>query len=145
MKTTIIEVGLSTARLSDVQALLGACLHETGDTLIGRQEYDDMTLLVVLVLHDTTQYIIDMLSAALRQELVNSFQIVNCQLFKVAFRQGSIQATMGRFPLHMGESWFLATNEENAAYICLNSPQLNQEQISWLATQTSITLWHKAP
>lgn len=144
MKTNIIEVGLSTARLSDVQPLLEACLRETGDMLIGRQEYDDMVLLVVRLLHDTMQYHIDMLSAALRQERVDSFQIVNCQLFKVAFRQGSIQAIMSHFPLRMGESWFPATDEENAAYICLISPQLSQEQVSWLATQTSITLWNKA-
>ena len=144
MKANIIEVGLLTDKLAEVQPPLEVCLRETGDILIGYQAYDDMTLLVVRLLSDTVQCHIDTLAAFFRKELINSFQIVNCQLFKVVFRQGSMQTTMSRFPLHMGESWFPAADEESAAYLCLNSPQLSQEQVAWLATQTSISLWQKA-
>ena len=144
MKAKIIEVGLPTNNLAEVQPTLEACLRETGDVLIGYQTYDDMTLLVVRLLDDTMQCHIDTLSTAFRQELIDSFQIVNCQLFKVVLRQGNIQSMMRHFPLRMGESWFPATDEENAAYLCLNSPQISQEQVAWLATQTSIALLRQA-
>ena len=144
MKARIIEVGLPTNNLAEVQPTLEACLRETGDILIGYQAYDDMTLLVVRLLDDTMQCHINTLSTAFRQELIDSFQIVSCQLFKVVIRQGNLQTTMRHFPLRMGESWFPATEEENGAYLCLNSPQLSQEQVAWLATQTSIALLRQA-
>ena len=144
MKASIIEVGLPTNKVGEVQPALEDCLRETGDILIGYQVYDDLTLLVVRLLHDTIHCHLDTLTAAFSQELINSFQIINCQLFKVVFRQGSAQAALSNFPLHMGESWFAAADEENAAYLCLNSSQLSQEQVAWLATQTAIALWRQA-
>lgn len=144
MSARIIEVGLSTNRLAEIQPTLEACLRDTGDILIGHQEYDDLTLLVVRLLGDTMQCHLDILSAALRTELINSFQVVNCQLFKVVFRQERAKMSLRDFPLHVGESWFTAADDEKAAYLCLDSPQLTQKQITWLATQTSIAQWTKA-
>jgi len=144
MKARVIEVGLSTNRLAEIQPTLEACLRDTGDILIGHQVYDDLTLLVVRLLGDTMQCHLDILSAALHAELINSFQVINCQLFKVVFRQESAKMSLRDFPLHVGESWFTAANEEKAAYLCLDSPQLNQQQITWLAAQTAIAQWTKA-
>lgn len=144
MRANLIEVGLPTDKLAEVQSTLEACLQETGDTLIGYQVYNDLTLLVVRLLQDTVQCHLDTLSTAFHQELINSFQVIKCQLFKVVFRQGNVQEALHNFPLHMGESWFAAADEENAAYLCLNSSQLSQEQVSWLALQTTIALWRQA-
>lgn len=144
MKASIIEIGLSTNKLVDVQGTLEACLQETGDILIGHQTYDDLTLLVVRLFNDTLQYHLKTLCAALRKELICSFQVVNCQLFKVVFQQADAKTALKEFPLHVGESWFPAANEEKAAYLCLDSPYLSQQQISWLATQTAIVQWTKA-
>ena len=47
MKTNIIEVGLPTDKLAEMQPVFERCLQETGDRLIGLQVYDDQTLLVV--------------------------------------------------------------------------------------------------
>ena len=144
MKTNIIEVGLITDKLAQVQPTLEACLRETGDVLIGHQVYDDLTLLVVRLFSDTIQLHLETLSAAFRKELVNSFQVVNCQLFKVVFKYESATISLRNFPLHVGESWFAAADEANAAYLCLISPHLSQGQISWLAAQTAIAQWTKA-
>jgi hypothetical protein len=144
MKARIIEVGLFTSKLNEVQPSLERCLRETGDLLIGYQTFDDLTLLVVRLIHDTVQCHLDTLTAAFHADLINSFQIISCQLFKVVFRPKDAQTALRAFPLHMGESWFPAVDEENAAYLCLNSPQLSQDQISWLATQTEIALWRQA-
>lgn len=144
MKARIIEVGLSTNKLAKIQPALQACLQETGDMLIGHQTYDDLTLLVVRLLGDTMQCHLDTLSTAFRTELINSFQVVNCQLFKVVFRQESAKTSLRNFPLHVGESWFTAADEDKAAYLCLDSPQLSQEQIAWLSSQTAIAQWIKA-
>lgn len=144
MRTRIIEVGLTTNKLAEFQPTLEACLRDTGDILIGHQVYDDLTLLVVRLLGDTMQWHLDTLSAALRAELINSFQVVSCQLFKVVFRQESAKMALRDFPLHVGESWFTAAGEEKAAYLCLDSLQLSQQQITWLATQTAIAQWTKA-
>lgn len=144
MRASIIEIGLPTSAMASVQSALEACLQETGDMLIGHQVYDDLTLLVVRLLGDTVQLHLDILSAAFRQELINSFQVVSCQLFKVVFRQASAKMSLRDFPLHVGESWFTAANEENAAYICLTSPQLSQEQIAWLSRQITVVQWIQA-
>jgi hypothetical protein len=141
MKTTLIEVGLLTNKLTEVQPALETCLRETGDALIGHQVYDDLTLLVVRLLSDTIQCHLDTLSTALRLELIDSFQVIHCQLFKVVFKQKSATASLKDFPLHISESWFAAAEEENTAYLCLTSPHLSQAQISWLATQPAIALW----
>jgi len=144
MRTRIIEVGLATNKLAEVQPTLEACLRDTGDILIGHQVYDDLTLLVVRLLGDTMQCHLDILSTALRAELIYSFQVVSCQLFKVVFRQENAKMSLRDFPLHVGESWFTAADEEKAAYLCLNSRQLSQQQVTWLATQTAIAQWTTA-
>ncbi len=144
MKTSIIEIGLPTQKLTEVQAELEGCLREQGDTIIGYQVYDDLTLLVVRLADNTVQRYLDTLSAAFHKELISSFQVVHCHLFKVVFRQESTKMALREFPLRVGESWFAAVDNEAAAYICLDSPYLSQEQIAWLATQPAIIQWTQA-
>lgn len=144
MKASIIEIGLPTDKVAEVRLALEASLQETGDTLIGQQVYDDLTLLVIRLFSNMLQSHLTTLSEVLSKELIHSFQVVHCQLFKVVFREESARVSLRDFPLHMGESWFEAADEENAAYLCLDSPYLSQEQISWLATQTAIAQWTKS-
>lgn len=143
MKASIIEVGLPTSNLLQVQPAVEACLRETDDVLIGRQIYDDQVLLVVRMFGDTMQCHLEVLTRAFHNKLIDSFQVVTCHLFKIVFNDGSHQEALRGFPLHPGESWFLAVEEQHAAYLCLLSPQLNQEQISWLAEQKAIIQWTK--
>ena len=145
MKTSIIEVGLPTDKVSTVQPALEQCLLETGDVLIGHQVYDDLTLFVVRLLSDTIQCHLKTLSGAFDEQLIDSFQIVACHLFKVVFTDDGYRSTLRGFPLHAGESWFMAAGDKKAAYLCLNSPYPNQEQISWLTDQTAIAQWTKEP
>lgn len=144
MKASIIEVGLPTGKIPQVQPAIEACLRETGDVLIGRQVYDDETLLVVRMFGDTIQCHLKILTEAFHNNQIDSFQVVTCHLFKVVFKDESSQNALRGFPLHPGESWFQAADEQHAAYLCLLFPQLNQEQISWLARQKSIVQWTKA-
>ncbi len=141
MKTSIIEVGLATDKLAETQPIFEQCLLETGDLLIGCQVYDDQTLLVVRLFGDNLPMHLKTLTSAYRNKQVDSFQIVACYLFKVVFKHDSFEETMRQFPLHMGESWFTAVQGPNAAYLCLNGPQLSQKQITWLAQETSIVQW----
>ncbi|MGH2508739.1 MAG: hypothetical protein ACRDHZ_15240 [Ktedonobacteraceae bacterium] len=141
MKTSIIEIGLPTNKLTEMQAVFEQCLQETGDLLIGRQIYADQALLVVRLFGDNIPRHLETLTPAFRNEQVDSFQIVSCHLFKVVFKHNHFEATMQQFPLHMGESWFTAAQEINAAYLCLNGPQLSQQQIAWLVQETSIAQW----
>ena len=143
MRTNLIEIGLPTGNVAEVQHALEARLVETGDILIGQQNYDDQTLLVVRLFSDTIQSHLKTLSIAFRNQQIHSFQVVSCHLFKVVFNQDSYQNALRDFPLHADESWFSALAEKRAAYLCLNFPYLSQEQISWLATQTSIAQWSK--
>lgn len=145
MKANIIEVGLPTGNIPQVQPVMETCLRETGDVLIGRQIYDDETLFVVRLFGDTMQCHLKILAEAFHNKQIDSFQVVTCYLFKVVFKDESYQSTLRGFPLNPGESWFLAADEQRAAYLCLLSPQLNQEQISWLARQTSIVQWTREP
>lgn len=145
MKTSIIEIGLPTSNIPRVQPALETCLQETGDALIGQQIYDDQTLFVVRITGDTLQNHLKTLSAAFREKLVDSFQLIACYLFKVAFKDESYQTLLRDFPLHPGESWFPAANEARTAYLCLSRPHLSQEQTSWLAMQTSIAQWSREP
>ncbi len=145
MKASIIEIGLPTGNIPQVQPVIEACLRETGDVLIGRQIYDDETLFVVRLFGDTIQYHLKLLVEAFHNKQIDSFQVVTCHLFKVVFKDESYQSALRGFPLHPGESWFLAADEQRAAYLCLLSPQLNQEQISWLARQKSIVQWTREP
>lgn len=141
MKTSIIEVALPTANVSAIQSVLEQCLLETGDLLIGRQTYDDQTLLVVRMLGDSIPAHLKMLAPAFYNEQIDSFQIIACHLFKIVFKTTVYENTLRRFPLHMGESWFASSEEKNTAYLCLNVPHLRQEQICWLTTETSIARW----
>jgi hypothetical protein len=141
MKTNIIEVGLPTDKVSVVQPALEECLIETGDQLIGHQAYDEQTLFVVRLLSDTLQCHLKILSSAFQEQMLDSFQIVSCYLFKVAFKDSDYANTLREFPFQIGESWFKSADEEQAAYLCLNLPYLNQSQTAWLATQTSIAQW----
>jgi hypothetical protein len=143
MRASIIEVGLPTSNLLLVHPAVEACLRKTGDVLIGRQIYDDQALLVVRLFGDTVQCHLEMLSEAFHKNQIDSFQVVTCHLFKVVFKDEGYQHALRGFPLHPGESWFLAVEEPYAAYLCLLSPQLDQEQISWLAAQKSIVQWTK--
>src|SRR5579883_397284 len=141
MKASIIEVGLPTGNIPQVQPVMEACLRETGDILVGKQVYDDETLFVVRLFSDSIQSHLKILVEAFHKKLIDSFQIVNCHLFKVVFKDESYPDVLRSFPLHPGESWFQAADEPRAAYLCLLSPQLKQEQISWLAQQKSIVQW----
>jgi hypothetical protein len=141
MRASIIEVGLPTGNIPQVQPVMEACLRETGDILVGRQVYDDETLFVVRLFGDSIQYHLKILVEAFHKKLIDSFQIVNCHLFKVVFKDESYPSVLRGFPLHPGESCFQAADEPRAAYLCLLSPQLTQEQISWLAQQKSIVQW----
>lgn len=141
MKTCIIEIGLPTDKLAEMQPLFEQCVRETGDLLLGRQIYDDQTLLVIRLFGDNVPRHLTTLTPAFRNEQVDSFQIVSCYLFKVVFKHDHFEEIMRRFPLHMGESWFTAAQEDNAAYLCLNGPQLSRPQIAWLAQETSIAQW----
>jgi len=141
MKASIIEVGLPTGNVPQVQPVVEACLRETGDVLVGRQVYDEETLFVVRLFSDSIQYHLKILVEAFRKKLIDSFQIVNCHLFKIVFKDESYPGVLRGFPLHPGESWFQAADEARAAYLCLLSSQLTQEQISWLAQQKSIVRW----
>ncbi|HEY1353207.1 MAG TPA: hypothetical protein VGF67_26640 [Ktedonobacteraceae bacterium] len=143
MKASIIEVGLPTSNLLQVHPAVEACLRKTGDVLIGRQIYDDQALLVVRLFGDTAQCHLEFLSRAFHDHQIDSFQLVTCHLFKMVFKGEGYQDILRSFPLHPGESWFLAAEEQRAAYLCLLTPQLNQEQISWLAEQKSIVQWTK--
>lgn len=143
MKASIIEVGLPTCNLLQVHPAVEACLRETGDVLIGRQIYDDQALLVIRLFGDTMQCHLEVLSRAFHNNQIDSFQVVTCHLFKVVFKSEDYQDVLRGFPLHPGESWFLAATEQHAAYLCLLFPQLNQEQIAWLAAQKSIVQWTK--
>jgi hypothetical protein len=49
------------------------------------------------------------------------------------------ESALSSFPLHEGEEWYLGA--ENTAYLCVQSPQLSDEQISWLVTNTAIATW----
>jgi hypothetical protein len=144
MKTHIITIGLSANKRAEVQAELADCLREHGGTTIGYQMYDDLTLLVVRPADETFQKYFDTLATAMRKELITSFQVVYCQIFKVIFRHEGAKSSLKNFPLRVGESWCIAAEEETAVYICLDSPNLSQEQIAWLATQTAIAQWTKA-
>ena len=145
MKTSIIEVGLPTDKVSTVFPALQQCLLETGDILIGHQVYEDLTLFVVRLLSNTLQSHLKTLSSAYDGHLIDSFQVIACHMFKVVFTDDGYQDALRNFPLHAGESWFRTADTDKAAYLCLNSSYLNQEQIAWLATQTSITQWTKEP
>jgi len=145
MKASIIEVGLPTSNIPQVQPVLEACLRETGDVLIGQQVYDEETLFVVRLFGDTVQCHLKVLAGAFRNNQIDSFQVVTCYLFKVVFKDESHQNALRSFPLHPGESWFQAAGEQRTAYLCLLRPQLNQEQISWLARQQSIVQWTREP
>lgn len=145
MKTSIIEVGLPTDKVSTVLPVLQQCLLETGDTLIGHQIYDDLTLFVVRLQGETLQSHLKTLSRAYDEHLVDSFQVIACHLFKLVFADDNQQDTLNNFPLHAGESWFQAADTTKAAYLCLNSPYLSQEQITWLAAQILITQWTREP
>lgn len=141
MKTSIIEIGLSTDKLAEMQPIFEQCVRETGAMLIGCQIYDDQTLLVVRVFGDNVPRHLETLTPAFRNEQVDSFQVVSCHLFKVVFKHSHFETIMRKFPLHMGESWFTAAQETNAAYLCLNGPRLSKQQITWLAQETSIMQW----
>jgi hypothetical protein len=143
MKISIIEVGLPTDKVPMIQPALEECLIETGDQLIGHQIYDDQTLFVVRLLSDTLQCHLKTLSTAFRENLLDSFQIIGCYLFKVAFQNDDYRNSLRDFPFHIGEAWFTSASEEKSAYLCLNSPNLSQSQVAWLAQQTSITQWTK--
>ena len=145
MKASIIEVGLPTDKIPQVQPVLEACLRETGDVLIGQQVYDEETLFVVRLFGDTVQCHLKVLAEALHNNQIDSFQVVTCHLFKIVFKEESDQNALRGFPLHPGESWFLSANEPRTAYLCLLLSQLKQEQVSWLATQKSIVQWTREP
>ncbi len=138
MKTSIIEVGLSTEKIPEVQSNLERCLSQTGDRIIGHQVYDDQTLIVVRLLSDTMHYHIKTLSTAFRQEQINSFQFIACYPFKITFRNEQYEEDLQRFPWSAGESWFKAADDGQSVYLCLNADQLDKKKISWLAQQTSI-------
>ena len=143
MKASIIEVGLPTDNVPVILPDLEQCLIETGDLLIGHQIYDDQTLFVIRLLSDTLQCHLKTLSTAFHEDLLDSFQVVGCHLFKVVFDNDEDKSSLRNFPLHIGESWVAAANEEKSAYLCLNVPHLTQKQVGWLATQTSIVQWTK--
>lgn len=143
MKTNIIEIGLPTGNVAELQLTLEEHLVQTGDVLIGHQNYDDQTLLVVRLFSNTIHQHLEMLSTAFHKKQIHSFQVIACYLFKIVFNHDNYQHILRDFPLHAGESWFSARAEERTAYLCLNFPYLSQEQISWLAMQTSIAQWSK--
>lgn len=43
------------------------------------------------------------------------------------------------FPFRAGEEWYLGS--ENSAYLCVQSPQLSDKQLAWLATNAAIAEW----
>jgi hypothetical protein len=142
MKTNIIEIGLPTDNIPRVQPTLEENLRETGGLLIGRQVYEDQTLLVIQLMNDhALQFHINALSTAFHQKQISSYQIISCHLFKVVFTRDNYQELLEAFPLQVGEAWFEAAEEKRSAYLCLKLPHLSQLQIYWLATETSIIQW----
>jgi hypothetical protein len=49
------------------------------------------------------------------------------------------ESALSSFPLREGEEWYLGA--EKTAYLCVQSHQLSDEQISWLNTSTDIATW----
>jgi hypothetical protein len=49
------------------------------------------------------------------------------------------ESALSSFPLREGEEWYLGA--EKTAYLCVQSPPLSDEQISWLVTNTDIATW----
>lgn len=134
MPTRLIEIGIPTEKLSIVKPLFELCLKNTGDLLIGMHSYEDHTLIVVQLINDTLQTHLQTLYQAFQQDMVSSFQIISCSLLRLRIQSDNIVGLMRSFPLDEGESWFLASDDAQSAYLCLRHAWVNQDQWTWFNT-----------
>ncbi|HET8844381.1 MAG TPA: hypothetical protein VFN35_23135 [Ktedonobacteraceae bacterium] len=141
MKVSIIEIGLPTSNIPQVQSILEKS-QAAGGQLIGRQIRDTQILLVLHLASDQIlQHHLNLFSDALHRKQISSCQGITCHLFKIVFKLDDYQGILKTFPLAADESWFEAVEEARTAYLCLASPHLSQQQISWLAMETSVIQW----
>lgn len=140
--TTLIEIGCSLPKEEIVWAIVEESCKETGDLLIGRSVYEEIgeVLFIIRLLHaaNVNKHAV-ILGHALRDEVITSFQFVNCGLVQISFDPSlNIREQMRNFPLRSGESWFFAIHDAHQAYICISGPVLDPAQVAWLLEHDAI-------
>ncbi len=133
--TALIHIAVSVANEDIVGNTVVNCCSETGDIPIGRrvyEEFDEVLIVVRLVQEYNVSKHIPILSEALQQKLVLSFQIEMTNLVAVQCPPpADIRSFIQDFPLHSSESWFPAIKAPQLAYICTRSLLLQPDQERW--------------
>ena len=134
--TTLIEIACLLLKEETVQALIEKYCQEKGNQLIGRSVYEEIgeVLLVVQVLHLTNvSKFVAILSHALHQGIIASFEYVTCDLATISSDPSlDLQKQMHDFPLSPGQSWFPAIHDSHQVYLYTSRPVLSPKQIVWL-------------
>jgi hypothetical protein len=102
--------------------------------LISAKQYDDEILAVLA----NDEALTEEHKKLQRNPAISSSEEKRRVVYRVAPTTAP-QSALSSFPLHEGEEWYLGA--ENTAYLCVQSPQLSDEQISWLVTSTDIASW----
>lgn len=128
----LIEVVVPLSLACTVEATFVHCCAMTGDEVLGRKEYSEiseMLLVVRLVEEGNYSLHIPTLSKALHQQAISSFQFVESHVVKLSSE--TILAQMHSFPLAMGDSWIPSANTMDTVYLCMPRLFLTSDQTSW--------------
>lgn len=110
---------------------------ELGGVLLSSEPYDDEILAIL-----ASSRAFGEKSRKLRQHpLISSCEAKQCAMYRITTTTAP-GWVLHSFPLREGEEWYPGSRQ--TAYLCLQSHQLSNEQISWLATSTAIVGWEYA-
>jgi hypothetical protein len=135
----LVEIIVPGSCVQAVEPVLRSCCAETGDELLGRQEYQELNtwFFVVRLLQDEhLSKHVPVLCQALQQKSITSFQFVHVDVIKLI--SDDIVEQMHHFPLSLGDSWIPAIDDSNIAYLCTARNVLTKQQSVWLVMHEEI-------
>jgi hypothetical protein len=109
---------------------------DLGGVLICTMQYDEEILAVLASEHQLAEAF----QKICQQPAISSCEEKHAVVFRVTTRVAP-ELAFRSFPFSEGEEWYRGGAQ--TAYLCLQSHQLSNEQISWLATCTQIVDWNR--
>jgi hypothetical protein len=137
---TMIEIAVLSENAEIVQAEIHRCCTETGDLFLGRridEATGEINLFVHLKYRVHLSHHLSVLDIALQRQLILSFLCAtyNQMIFVMCDASYGVRGRLPKFPLNLGETWFLLVTDETEGYICTRRPLLSPQQSAWLIQQ----------
>ncbi len=135
----LVEIIVPGAFVQTVEPVLRSCCVETGDELLGGQEYRELDawfFVVRLMQDENLSKHVPVLTQALLQKAITSFQFAHADVIKLM--SPDISEQMYNFPLSLGDSWIPSIDDSKIAYLCAARNVLTKQQSGWLMTHDDV-------